>query len=67
MSEMKYITIDVDPKSGNTKVEAHGFEGADCLKATLELEQRLGAVENRDAKPELKRRNVLGIRDRIKS
>jgi hypothetical protein len=32
-------TIDED---GNVKIETKGFKGADCLKATLQLERALG-------------------------
>jgi hypothetical protein len=34
------VTVDVQ---GNTTIETRGFKGADCLKATADLEKALGA------------------------
>lgn len=50
---MKEISIEViiDSK-GNVKTEAKGFVGGECLKATKNLEEALGKVENRKMKPE---------------
>ncbi len=51
MLSEKMITIDVD-KKGGSKIEAHGFSDGSCLKATKSLEEALGAVQERELKPE---------------
>lgn len=51
MATEKLITVDVD-KTGGTKIEAHGFSDNTCLKATKSIEEALGAVADRDLKPE---------------
>jgi hypothetical protein len=48
---MKKVEI-VFPPSGELQVEAVGFRGADCEKATQFLEQALGKLVNRWHKPE---------------
>jgi Protein of unknown function (DUF2997) len=49
---MKQVIIEVDAE-GNIKVEASGFKGADCEKATKALEAALGAQQgDRKRKPE---------------
>ena len=52
---MKTIEIVVDP-SGGLKIDAVGFAGADCEKATAFLESALGDIRRRDRKPEYHRR-----------
>lgn len=37
------IIVDIDAQ-GNTKVTTSGFAGAECLKATAELEKALGTT-----------------------
>jgi hypothetical protein len=37
---------------GSLKIEAVGFHGADCVKATEFLEYSLGYVSSRNRKPE---------------
>ncbi len=45
------IEIIVSP-AGDITINAVGFQGADCEKATKALEEALGAVSNRAKKPE---------------
>jgi len=47
----KEIEVVVSP-DGKVKIDAKGFEGADCEAATLALERELGAVTTKVAKPE---------------
>ena len=47
----KTIEVIVQP-DGSLKIEAVGFRGADCEKATRFLEQALGKPTNRQKKPE---------------
>jgi hypothetical protein len=50
-------TIEVIVKpDGSLKIDAVGFQGADCEKATASLEKALGQVKARDKKPEWYRR-----------
>lgn len=39
-------------KDGSLRIDAEGFQGADCEKATRFLEQALGQVKAKDRKPE---------------
>jgi hypothetical protein len=41
--------------SGELAIEAYGFKGADCEKATAFLEQALGVIANKRRKPEFHR------------
>jgi hypothetical protein len=52
---MKTIDILINPE-GRLTINASGFEGADCEKATAFLEQALGELEQRQRKPEYHRR-----------
>ena len=52
---MKTIDLIISP-SGQLTINATGFEGADCEKATAFLEQALGKLEHRQRKPEYYRR-----------
>ena len=54
---MKAIEVVVGP-AGELKIEAVGFTGADCEKATAYLEQALGLVKARQKKPEYHRCNA---------
>ena len=54
---MKTIEVIVDP-DGSLKIDAVGFKGADCEKATAFLENALGKVANRQKKPEHYRRSL---------
>lgn len=39
---MQKVTIKIDPL-GNSKVEAHGFDGDSCVEATKKIEEALGS------------------------
>jgi len=52
---MKTIDILINP-AGQLTINANGFEGADCEKATAFLELALGELEHRQRKPEYHRR-----------
>lgn len=54
---MKTIHVTVDP-TGKIEIEAVGFRGADCEKATAFLEQALGKVNRKEHKPEFYRSSV---------
>jgi hypothetical protein len=45
------IEVIVSP-AGDISINAVGFKGADCEKATKAMEEALGAVGNRTKKPE---------------
>ncbi len=45
------IEVVIGP-AGELKIEAVGFAGADCEKATAYLEQALGIAKGRQKKPE---------------
>ena len=47
----KTIEVIVAP-DGSLKIDAVGFQGADCEKATVFLEEALGTVDARQRKPE---------------
>ena len=51
----KTIEIIVQP-DGSLKIEAVGFQGPDCEKATAFLEKALGQTKAREKKPEYYRR-----------
>jgi hypothetical protein len=46
------IIIEFDIKTGETKVEAQGFNGTGCTAATQPFEDALGIVSDREFKPE---------------
>ena len=48
---MKTITLIISP-DGQTKVEAHGFDGQSCTDATKFLETALGRKTAEQFKPE---------------
>lgn len=48
---MKQVTIEIDT-DGNIRVEASGFKGADCEKATKAMEEALGKAGDRKKKPD---------------
>ena len=54
------IEVIISPQ-GEVKIDAIGFKGPDCEKATRFLEQALGVVSNRVKKPEYHRRNTTQI------
>ena len=47
----KTIEIIVTPE-GSFQIDAVGFQGTDCTKATRFLEEALGNVQQREKKPE---------------
>ena len=53
---MKTVEIIISP-SGQLTINAAGFHGADCEKATAFLEQALGDIQQRQRKPEYLSRN----------
>jgi hypothetical protein len=53
---MKTVEIIVNA-SGQLTINATGFSGSDCEKATAFLEQALGALSAKQRKPEFYRRN----------
>jgi hypothetical protein len=53
---MRTIEVIVQP-DGQLKIDAVGFKGADCEKATAFLEKALGQVKGKAKKPEYYRQN----------
>ncbi len=51
------IEITISP-SGEIKIDAIGFTGADCEKATAFLEKALGTAKAKTRKPEYYRRSA---------
>ncbi len=49
MKRTLHITIET---TGDISIEAVGFQGADCEKATAFLEQALGVTTTKERKPE---------------
>ena len=47
----KTIEVIVQP-DGSLKIDAVGFQGADCEKATAFLEEALGQITDKQKKPE---------------
>lgn len=47
----RMITVIVNP-AGEVQIDAIGFKGADCEKATAFLEQALGMATAKERKPE---------------
>ena len=58
------IEIIVSPK-GDIQIDAVGFKGADCEKATRFLEVALGVVGNRVKKPEYHVRNTTRSKQKL--
>ena len=52
---MKTIEVVIGP-DGSLKIDAVGFHGTDCQRATEFLEQALGRVSGKSKKPEHYRR-----------
>lgn len=48
---MKTIIIEI-AEDGSLKLDAQGFKGADCEKATKALEDAIGTTSGRKKKPE---------------
>lgn len=54
---MKSIEVIVG-QDGSIKIDAMGFKGADCQRATEFLEKALGTIKGRQKKPEHYRRTL---------
>lgn len=61
---MKTIEIIVSP-IGDISIDAVGFKGADCEKATKFLEEALGIAGQKQKKPEYHQRNVSNRQQRL--
>ncbi len=51
--------------SGDIQIDAVGFKGADCEKATRYLEEALGVVKGKVKKPELHQNRLNKTQQRI--
>ena len=60
------IEIIVSP-TGEIQIDAVGFKGADCEKATRFLEEALGVVNRRVKKPEYHQSRRITNQQRIKT
>lgn len=49
---MKQVIVTVSPDEGEVKIEAVGFVGSSCAKATEAIEKALGKVKSSARKPE---------------
>ena len=58
------IEVIVEP-NGRVAIEAMGFAGADCEKATAFLEQALGVVGDRRKKPEYHKLALIKARQQV--
>jgi len=58
------IEVVVSP-SGDISIEAVGFKGADCEKATKALEESLGVTKSRVKKPEYYARTTTRNQQRL--
>jgi len=61
---MKTIEVIVSP-NGEVSIDAIGFKGADCERATRYLEEALGVVGKRVKKPEYQQRSQTKTQQRI--
>tara|TARA_Y100001951_G_C11231617_1_gene234964 strand:- start:245 stop:430 length:186 start_codon:yes stop_codon:yes gene_type:complete len=60
---MKTIDVIIDT-DGNIEVQTSGFAGAECKKATAELERQLGKVTHDEVTSEYHKRPVTTIKAR---
>jgi hypothetical protein len=58
------IEVIVDD-GGNIQIDAVGFQGADCEKATAFLEEALGQVADRQRKPEYHSRRSVTRKQQV--
>jgi len=58
------IEVVIGP-DGSLKIEALGFKGADCEKATAFLEKALGRISGRSKKPEYYRHEELKRQQKV--
>ena len=61
---MKVVEILIRP-SGRLNINAAGFAGADCEKATAFLEQALGKLTAKQRKPEWHQRNQRTTQQKV--
>ena len=61
---MKAVEIIISP-SGQLTINAAGFSGADCEKATAFLEQALGKLTAKQRKPEWHQRNQRTTQQKV--
>lgn len=61
---MKTIEVIVQT-DGSLKIDAVGFQGADCEKATAFIEQALGQVADRQRKPEYNSRRSVTRKQQV--
>lgn len=59
------IEVNVSPK-GEVQIDAVGFKGADCEKATRFLEEALGVTTNRVKKPEYHQSRTAQNQQRVR-
>jgi hypothetical protein len=60
----KTIEVVVAP-DGSIRIEAMGFQGADCERATAFLEKALGHISGRSKKPEHYHREELRQKQKV--
>ena len=60
------IEVIVSP-TGEIKIDAVGFKGADCEQATRFLEEALGMPTHRQRKPEYHQRNAHHLQQKLRS
>jgi hypothetical protein len=60
------IEVTIDPEGGIT-IEATGFRGNACEKATKEIEEALGVKKARKKKPEYLALNTTATTNRVKA
>lgn len=56
---MKTITVEISP-TGEVKIDAAGFQGMECAKATAAIEAALGKTTARQLKPEAHTQTTIG-------
>ena len=61
MMKTIHVVIDTD---GNVEVETQGFAGAECKRATADLERELGKVTHDEVTPEFHRRSLVQAKAR---
>ncbi len=62
----KTIEVTVSP-AGEVSINAVGFKGMDCERATPFLEEALGVVRQKETKPEFYQKNTSKAQQRIGS
>ena len=61
---MKTVEVIIQA-SGQLTINAAGFSGTDCEKATAFLEQALGRLTAKQRKPEFYQRNQRSLQQRV--